>query len=140
MFKAPSKPGTCGNTLTITTGHPAVPTLHLPVMLCVSQAVTVSPDRLDFGRVARAAGVSRALKLKLEPGTDLKAVTAQPKIPKILEVTTRPADAVVHVDVRLKEDAPYGPLTGRIALQIAGREQCTLTIPFAGYIADEPNQ
>jgi len=36
----------------------------------------------------------------------------------------------------LKEDAPYGPLAGEIRLEFTGREDYTLTVPFAAYVAE----
>ena len=34
------------------------------------------------------------------------------------------------------DDAPYGPLAGELRLQFIGLQDYTLTVPFAGYVAE----
>ncbi|MDY7011840.1 MAG: DUF1573 domain-containing protein, partial [Planctomycetota bacterium] len=135
-FKAPSKPGTYRNSLSITTGHSAQSTVRLPVTLCVSRTISVKPDRLDFGRLVKGENVKRSLNVKAGAGTELKSVVARPEV---LDVKVGPADTEgsIAVDLTVIKEVRYGKLAGEIRLEFIGEEQSTLTVPFAGYIIEE---
>ena len=135
VFTAPAAPGTYRERLTITTGHSARPRVSLPVVLCVSDAVTITPDRLDFGRVPRGQAVSRTLKITTGPEAKLKSASARPDVLKI-DLGALDEKGAIPVRVTTKPDAPYGPLAGEVRLEFTGPQDCTLTVPFTAYVAE----
>ena len=129
----PAQPGTHRGSLTITTAHAGKPSIRLSVVLCVTQAVTVTPDRLDFGRFSYGQTPSRTLTVKAAPGTKLQAATAKPNVLDI-ELGAAEAQGAVSVKVTVKTDAPPGPFSGELRLQLAGREEAALAVPFEGEV------
>jgi len=138
VFTAPAKPGTHRERLTITTGYSARPRVSLPVVLCVSDSVTITPGRLDFGRLTRGQAVSRTLKIEPGATTKLKSATARPEVLKI-DLGLSDDQGAIPARLTLKKDAPYGPLAGELRLQFIGLQDYTLTVPFTGYVAEEKN-
>ncbi|HUT60429.1 MAG TPA: DUF1573 domain-containing protein [Phycisphaerae bacterium] len=132
-FTAPSQPGTYRGSLTITTAHAGKPNIHLPVVLCVTRAVTVTPDRLDFGRFAHGNTPSTTIMVKTAPGTKLQAVTTKSKL---VDVELGPADTegAVPVKVSARKDTPPGPFSGELQLRLAGQEEAALPVPFEGQV------
>ena len=106
-------------------------------MVSVSESASVSPELLDFGRFSKGASIARQIDLSIGQGTRLKAVTARPEV---LDISVDPADPEGAVKLRLtpSRGAPHGPLGGEVRLELAGKENCTRAVPFAGYVADEP--
>ena len=135
VFTAPAAPGTHRERLDITTGHSARPRVSLPVVLCVSDSVTITPDRLDFGRVPRGTSVTRTLKITTGPEAKLKSAAARPEVLKI-DLGVSDDQGAIPARLTLKKDAPYGPLAGEVRLQFAGLDDYTLTVPFAAYVGE----
>ena len=136
VFTAPAKLGTHRERLTITTGHSPRPRASLPVVLCVSDAVTITPDRLDFGRVTRGQTVSRTLKIETGPETRLRSAAVRPDVLE-LDLSLPDDQGASPARLTLKKDAPYGPLAGELRLEFIGPEDYTLTVPFTAYVAEE---
>jgi len=137
VARAPAQAGTYRQDLSIATGGEKKPTVCLPVVLSVSASASVSPQEVDFGRFIGGAAAAREVRLKLGEGLRLKAATARPDV---LDIRPGLVDVQGALPIRLapKPGAAYGPLRGQLRLQIDGREKCTLTVPFAGYVADKP--
>lgn len=136
VMTAPAGAGTYGHALVITTAYQKQPTVRLPVVVSVSESASVSLGSVDFGRFARGDAVVRQISLRAGPGTRLQFAAAQPEV---LDVKVGPADAegTVKLELAPLREAPYGPLNGELHLEIEGKESCTLSVPFAGYVADE---
>ena len=135
VFTAPAKPGTHRERLTITTGHSPRPRVSLPVVLCVSDSVTITPDRLDFGRLTRGQTVSRTLKIDTGPTTKLKSAAARPEVLKI-DLGLPDDQRAIPARLTLKKDAPYGPLAGEVRLEFTSPEDYTFAVPFTAYVAE----
>ena len=135
-MKAPARPGTYRHSLSITTGLDARPTIRLPVVLSVCNAATVSPERLDFGRFARGQPVTRTIRLTLSKGVQLNVAAAHPEV---LDIKIAPGETqgAARVHLTAKKDVPYGPLRGELRLELGGKQECTLAVPFAGYVTEE---
>ena len=138
VFTAPAKPGTHRGRLTITTGYSARPRVSLPVVLCVSDSVTITPGRLDFGRVARGQTVSRTLKIHTGPDTKLRSAAVRPDVLE-LDLGLPDDQGASPARLTLKKDAPYGPLAGELRLEFIGPEEYMATVPFTGYVAEGQN-
>ena len=132
---APAKPGTYRYSLTIATALKDAPAIRVPVLESVSNAATVAPDVVDFGRMVKGSQVTRELRLTLQPGTRLESITAKPAV-----VDAAPAQAsgdgsttiVLHPNAVI----PFGPARGELAISLAGAETCVLAVPFRAYVAE----
>ena len=109
----------------------------LPVILCVSENVLISPEQVDFGRFTKGESVKKSLKVKTLAGTRIKTIFANPKV---LDITVGSADdeGFVNVSLSVGKEVDYGRLEGEIRLEFEGDKKGTLTLPFSGYVvADE---
>ena len=127
--------------------------------LCVSDSVTITPDRLHFGRATRGqavsgktgtgsseaqrrractrfSAVSRTLTITTGPDTRLKSAAARPEVLKI-DLGVSDDQGAIPARLTLKPDVPYGPLAGEVRLEFIGQENYMLTVPFTAYVAEE---
>jgi len=132
---APARPGTHRYALTVTTASKDVPAIRVPVVVSVSNAATVEPEAIDFGRIAKGARVTRELRVTVRPGTRLESVTAKPAV---VDAAAAPvsSDGVSSIAVKPNGSIPFGPVCGEIVLKLVGDETSVLTIPFRAYVTE----
>jgi len=132
---APARPGTYRYALNVNTASQDVPAVRVPVVVSVSDAATVEPEVVDFGRMARGSQPTRELRVSVQPGTRLESVSARPAVLDV-DRPSGPLDGGGSIVLKPNGGIPFGPVRGELALKLAGDETSVLTIPFRAYVTE----
>lgn len=131
-WKAPQQPGTYRQELTIATSHEKASQLRLPVVICVSDTATITPQTLEFGKVTRGDHSPRQLKVQCSEGASVKSATASVKG---TQAQLSPDGQTIQVT--LSDQIDFGPFDGELKIDLAGKESCTLSVPMSGFVTEK---
>ena len=137
--KAPAQPGVYRWNLSVSTSSQKWPTVHLPVVVSVSEEASVSPPEVDFGRFVRGHETAKTMELSLANGTKLKTVTARPPVLDV-NAPVHAANATGTVELRPRKEIPFGPIQGELHLTLEGGEKTELVVPFHGYACEDQSR
>ena len=102
------------------------------MILCVSDAVSVSPEAIEFRSFPKGQAAGKTIEVRCSPGTRLKTVSAKPDM---LAVAAGDSNTeIIPVRVAAKQDLPPGPFAGEVQIELTGHERASLAVPFTGEV------
>jgi len=132
------KPGRFQERVTITTDHPSVKTLMLPVSGEVMGNILVSPQMVSFGVLQQGQKIERTINLKASGKESFKVTKADSDNPAISAVIEKVVpDKEYNVKIAADESvaAPGAILRGKILISTTDKDQATIEIPYWGRVA-----
>ena len=134
------KPGRFQERITLTTDHPSIKTLTLPVIGEVIGNIIVTPQTLSFGILQKGQYVDRAINLKATGKHSFKVVradTGNPAIAASIEKVSGGREYNIKISVDQSTATPGTILRGKIVITTTDKEQQTIEVPYWGRIARE---
>ncbi|MBI2837436.1 MAG: DUF1573 domain-containing protein [Acidobacteria bacterium] len=152
-LKPGSEPHFVNGTLVVNLEDPDLPSMHIPFHGQISGDVSFFPPKLNFGKVKPNDIFPRKVLLTIDnPQVTIESVSIDPPL---FTTTMAPRSAApapgpeprpgprpeamagtnaTEVQIKVKQDAPAGDVSGNITIKTNSKDQAVITIPINGTI------
>jgi hypothetical protein len=125
--------GPMADHVTLSTNHPEMPSLRIPVSGFVRPILAVSPPFVDFGRREVTGPILASVRVKNFSDTEIKLTSVTADVPE-LQVSIDPDGSDHYVVIRLMPGLPSGEFSALVTVETDSRDVPVLEIEVKGTI------